>query len=470
MSLTRAIKFEVEFRGLRKADRLELYQRLWGLQGDITRACNVLISCLWQLKLGHLVHPTKPDKTGEEKPIALRTLAYQGLSGAWQPHGHPLYSPYEGKGRVNPRASGGVLSETANVVLNRLQTDFIDCLSGKKSLPTFREMPISYRASETEFREDGGIELVTFNGRRNNRISVWPRKLDDGQRAIFNRLRDGTYKTGCSRLQWIKRKGGKGRWMISIAWTDEKHEANAIEPGKSLVAGIDLGIEHAVWIAYTDLGGVARRFNDTIEFPGNILRSIAQRRRERTQRSRWNRDDFGLRTGRGRGRKMRVVNHLSDTVVNTHDTMIRQLAAATVKKAIARGATVIVLEDHKDWSVERMHEEADQHSKKRAAQIRHTYFRWHQGAMRVAIQNAAEKAGLTVLVVDPAMTSRTCSACGTLWADTGVYRKGPKPEGPEFGRIELRKFVCSCGTTIHADRNAAINIARRGIPLLEIAA
>lgn len=458
------MKFEVVFPGLRDADRLATYQRLWGVSNDITRACNQAISALWLVTLGQLSRPTRTLADGNVKDVPLRTLAYQAFSGAWQPYGYPLYTPYEGKGRCNPAAAGGVLSETAAAVLTRLKTDANDIRSGKKSLATFREMPICYRASEVTLRPDGAIELVTFAGRKNNRVTIRPRKLDASQRALLARCAEGQLKYGSARLQWKQRPGTKGKWLFSLTWTDPNH---AVQPASlsapALVAGVDLGIEHAIWVAYTDEAGQPRRYNDVIEFPAAVLHATAKRRKAQRERLRWNRKDVGLRTGRGRDRKLRVVAHIGDVVTRTHTTMVRQLAAAAVEKARARGASLLVLEDHKDWSVHRMHAEADDRSRSEAARLRATYFRWHQGAMRAALEQYAEKVGLQCIAVDAAWSSRVCSQCGTNHKDTGVYRRGPKPDGPEFGRISLRHFVCSCGADLHADRNAAINLARRGL-------
>src|SRR5262245_26136668 len=52
---------------------------------------------------------------------------------------------------------------------------------------------------------------------------------------------------------------------------------------------------------------------------------------------------------------------------------------------------------------------------------------------------------VTVVLVDPAYTSLSCSACG------------------EIGSRRKHKFVCkSCGNSMDADHNGAVNISRRG--------
>lgn len=61
----------------------------------------------------------------------------------------------------------------------------------------------------------------------------------------------------------------------------------------------------------------------------------------------------------------------------------------------------------------------------------------------------AEAAGVVIIPVDPAYTSQTCSECGYV---------------SRLNRPHQAKFACrSCGVVLHADQNAAVNIARRGV-------
>jgi putative transposase len=61
----------------------------------------------------------------------------------------------------------------------------------------------------------------------------------------------------------------------------------------------------------------------------------------------------------------------------------------------------------------------------------------------------AQAAGVVFVEVDPAYTSQTCSACG--WVD-------------KRNRLSQSEFECGrCGFVGHADHNAAINIATRGV-------
>jgi len=71
--------------------------------------------------------------------------------------------------------------------------------------------------------------------------------------------------------------------------------------------------------------------------------------------------------------------------------------------------------------------------------------RWAFYDLRTKIAYKAKQAGVTVVLVDPAYTSKICSVCG------------------EIGSRRKHKFVCkSCGNLMDADHNGAVNISRRG--------
>ncbi|HZF39116.1 MAG TPA: transposase, partial [Blastocatellia bacterium] len=70
---------------------------------------------------------------------------------------------------------------------------------------------------------------------------------------------------------------------------------------------------------------------------------------------------------------------------------------------------------------------------------------WAFYDLRIKIEYKAKQAGVPVVFVDPAYTSKTCSFCGSI----GSRRK--------------HKFVCkSCGNLMDADHNGAVNISHRG--------
>jgi putative transposase len=73
---------------------------------------------------------------------------------------------------------------------------------------------------------------------------------------------------------------------------------------------------------------------------------------------------------------------------------------------------------------------------------------WSFGQLRQFLTYKAQQAGVTILVVDPRYTSQTCSRCG--------FRD-------KHNRRTQADFSClKCGHTLHADLNAAKNLAARG--------
>jgi IS605 OrfB family transposase len=72
---------------------------------------------------------------------------------------------------------------------------------------------------------------------------------------------------------------------------------------------------------------------------------------------------------------------------------------------------------------------------------------WSFAQLKAFIGNKAEERGMTVVVVDPRHTSQACSRCGYT---------------ARTSRRSRARFVCrKCGYELHADLNAARNIAAK---------
>ena len=124
------------------------------------------------------------------------------------------------------------------------------------------------------------------------------------------------------------------------------------------------------------------------------------------------------------GRRMKHINH--------------QLSKQIVQEAIEQKAGVIVLEDLTNIR-----------KRIRAGKrMRTRLHRWGFRQLQTFIEYKAGAKGLSVLYVNPAYTSQTCSVCGCL----GVRKR--------------HLFKCSCGSQQHADWNASRNLCRLalGIP------
>ena len=73
---------------------------------------------------------------------------------------------------------------------------------------------------------------------------------------------------------------------------------------------------------------------------------------------------------------------------------------------------------------------------------------WSFAQLGSFIGYKALRAGVPVVYVDPAWTSRTCADCG---------------HADKRNRVTQARFICrGCGVVAHADRNASRNIAARG--------
>ena len=73
----------------------------------------------------------------------------------------------------------------------------------------------------------------------------------------------------------------------------------------------------------------------------------------------------------------------------------------------------------------------------------------------VILESKAEEAGSLVMKVDPRGTSQACSGCGE------ITKKA----------LKVRQHECPCGTSLHRDHNAALNIYQRAwaVPVVEVA-
>lgn len=80
---------------------------------------------------------------------------------------------------------------------------------------------------------------------------------------------------------------------------------------------------------------------------------------------------------------------------------------------------------------------------------RATVHSWAFAQLGAFLTYKAQAAGVALIPVDPAYTSQTCSECAFV---------------SRLNRPNQADFVCrACGVLLHADHNAAVNIAKRGV-------
>lgn len=432
-TVVRTIRFEIVWPGWRRSDLLGhddasgLWREIWRAQDDLRQAANRAISVLWQCRMGTMKLPGG---------VSEQTAAYQLFSGKWQPTGEPCYRPSPGTRPVG----SSTLNATKGMVLVRLKTDALDIKRGEKSLPTFRNMPFAFLGSTyTVDQATGAVNFPLWGGRA-QRVTVRPRKLDPSRWAMLR----SAVKFGDGRLIWSKPPGRKGKWYLALALHLPKKKET--QDSRPLVAAVRLGMGTTCALAYAE-GGSICSFGDTVHLPSSTWRAVQRVTRERRERGFFNRKEHGIRAGRGRFRKLRAVEPLSDKVARVTRTAIEQTAAAVVGTAKRRGAYAIALPDLGGWSVSSELDNTADLPEGSRAERRKWYFRWHQGALRQQIREVAEREGLDVLDVSVSGSRATCSYCGNH---------------DPAGRIG-DQWRCPCGAELTAEMNSARILVSRAI-------
>lgn len=201
-----------------------------------------------------------------------------------------------------------------------------------------------------------------------------------------------------------------GLWLLLA--TCEIPEAQPIEPAGFL--GVDLGI---VNIATTSDGTIhaGRRLNRYRRRQINLRRKLQRKNTKSAKR-------VLKRQSRKEARRARDTNHcISKRIV-------------TEAKRTARGIGLENLSGIRERVRLRKPQRVALHS-------------WSFHQLSTFISYKARRAGVQVVYVNPAFTSRMCAACGHV---------------DRANRISQAWFACrSCGVVAHADRNASRNIAAR---------
>jgi putative transposase len=208
----------------------------------------------------------------------------------------------------------------------------------------------------------------------------------------------------------------QGRWALLVAV--EAAESPLAPAGEFL--GVDLGVANVA----VDSTGEA--------FSGEQVKRV--RRRRAKARQTWQRRKAGgsrsarrrLREMAGRERRFqRWANHgVAKRLVEKARAMALGLALESLTGLGKRRATA-------------------------SKPLRKILGRWAFSQLRLFVEYKARLAGVRVVLVDPAYTSQTCSACG-------VCDKASRKSQSEYECV-------GCGFSAHADHNAATNVAARAL-------
>jgi putative transposase len=221
-------------------------------------------------------------------------------------------------------------------------------------------------------------------------------------------------------------------WHAAVQW--EKEVADPV-PSALPAVGIDLGVQ--CFAALSD---------GTLVEPGDFGRK-AQRRLARAQRSL-------ARTRRGSANWRKQRRRVARLHLRVHNARKDYLHKLSTK--VAKGHGAVVMEDLRVKAMSasaRGTVESPGRNVRQKAGLNRSILDQGWGEFRRMLGYKLAERGGTLVLVEPAYTSQTCSACGHV---------------AEASRVSRSRFACvACGHADHADVNAARSILRRaGSPSL----
>ncbi|MFC7263494.1 RNA-guided endonuclease InsQ/TnpB family protein [Streptomyces lutosisoli] len=276
------------------------------------------------------------------------------------------------------------------------------------------------------FRPQGAVpfdaRMLSFN-RAERRVSVWtPRgRVTLSYTGRFEDL-DAIDTLPVGECDLFQRGG---RWLLQVSVTLPEPEQRAVKA----FLGVDQGIAN---LAVTSGGAVlpSRALPGTITSNGHV-RNLRERRYRQRRRLQCKNTSSARRVARrlsGReSRMMKDVNHqISKYVVREAERTGRGLALEELQGIRGR------VRAHRSQ--------------------RRTLHSWAFGQLIEQCQYKTRRAGIPLVMVDPAYTSQTCPL------SLGGCGHTSRRNRPARGR-----FVCeNCGLAGHADTFAAANVAERG--------
>ena len=313
--------------------------------------------------------------------------------------------------------------DTLSAVTQKVKKDFSTALKngmakGERTSTNYkRTFPLITRGRNLTFYEqDGDIFIkwvnkivfkVVFNARKENTLEL---------QHTLQKVINGEYKLSQSSLEFDRNNNLILNLTMDISF---KQEDNLI---KDRVLGVDLGVKYPAYVCLND---------DTYkrEHIGEALELIKQREQYQARRRRTQQQLKNVKGGKGRHKKLKNLDRLSDCERNFAKTYNHMISKRIVEFAKKHKCEYIHLEkltkDGFDNTILR---------------------NWSYYELQQMIEYKADRLGIKVRYVNSAYTSQTCSRCGNI---------------DKENRQTQETFVCTkCGFKLNADHNAAINIAR----------
>lgn len=301
-----------------------------------------------------------------------------------------------------------------------------DIMTGKKSVPSYKsDMPIMLKKPQVRIQQDSSELFVNlapmssvFNkthGMKNGGLKFKIVNPDGSQKAILNRLLNGTYRLcdGCQ-ISYDNKK-----WFLSLCFSFEP-EQHPLDREK--VLGVDLGIKKVL---------VASSFgrNGFFEIDGSEINHFYHIRNRKIHKLKQARYESSGSVGHGTKRRTEAAYADGNYIANYQKTLNHKYSRKLVDYAIKNHFGVIQMEDLSGIK---------QHN---GTFLQH----WTYYDLQEKIESKCKQAGIEFVKIAPRYTSQRCSRCGCIHEEN-------RPSQAEFKCIE-------CGHEANADFNASQNIS-----------
>lgn len=312
-----------------------------------------------------------------------------------------------------------VRSSTAMAVSQKFQNDLKEVSKGLKTVVNYRLKNVNIPfATKVGYLIDQDSKLYF-----NPTIKGFPTfalifgKDRSNNREIFARVMTGEYRLCDSYFKF----DSKGKLYLYIVVQLPVRE---VKLDDTLSVGVDLGISVPAVCALSR--GKARKYVGNGKFLQSKRRMFDKRKKFILEST-----NGGASGGKGRNKKLRHFDQIKSSESLFFKGIDHNLSKEIINFALRHRAGVIKLEFLKGF--------ADEHKD-------NTFLRdWTYFQLQNFVEVKAKKYGIKVVYIDPYHTSQTCSVCGH-------WEKGQ--------RLTRDTFQCNkCGEKLHADYNAAVNIA-----------
>jgi len=307
------------------------------------------------------------------------------------------------------REDTGLHSDLTVAAVNHAADALTGCVDRMKegertSKPVFTSNTTVYNTNAISYF-DGYCSLAAYGSGRVHAEYVYP---DDSPQAEY--IESDEWQKQGAKLRYDRQTD---TYYLHVSVKQERDESPE-EAESRTVLGVDRNVDG--YLAVTSTGA----------FIGNA--DLLNHKRREYERRRGKLQQQGTRSAH------LTIQSIGDTFANWSEDFIHQASKRLVEEAVSRGCSVIVFED-----LEQIRERISDASK---------FQQWAFRELKRQTTYKARSEGITVESVHPAYTSQRCShaACGFTHEDN---RDGDD-------------FACQkCGKELHADYNAARNIAHR---------